>query len=215
MKENIIKIEEIRNIKGIPEIAGYRIVENFLIDKFFSTLNSHSTDLYLVRLYRGQSPCTLMYGSCVGNSSKLSAKEANQKYGAELTYGVGAFAAIADQKVTSNRVYIQTTGRVTIMASRCDKGFIIAGWHNSNADSDISKQMLAYVMMNFAALNAFGAHPDKELRMHTYDTIPTDSRLGTFDSKEAKQIFLAELYTRNDRMSLRRQNHCTHKGTLS
>ncbi len=208
-QENIIKFEDIRTIKGIPEIAGYKIIENFLVDKFFSTLSSHSTDLYLVRLYSGKRVETLMYGSCIGSNSKLSAAEANRTYGDDLKHEVSSFALIAPEKVIGNRVALQTSGMTTIMAARCNKGYIVAGWLNSNADGDISKQMLAYIMMNFAALNSFGTNADGTLKEQAYDTIPTDSRLGTFNPREAKQIFRAEIFTREQRMSLRRQNLST------
>ena len=76
-KGNIYRLEDLRSINGIPEIEGYKIVENHIIDSFFKTLNSHSTDLYTVRLYSNQKVSTLMYGSVVGSNSQMTAVTAN------------------------------------------------------------------------------------------------------------------------------------------
>ena len=43
---NIYRFEDLRSICDIPTIEGYKIVENHVIDSFFKTLKSHSTDLY-------------------------------------------------------------------------------------------------------------------------------------------------------------------------
>ena len=202
-QENIIIYEDIRYTKDIPEIEGYRIVENHFLDAFFSTLNSHSTDLYTVCLFDGIKKITpLMYGALVGSNSKLTADEADHKYRDEIRREVYAFASTAKDLVISNRVTMTTIGKITIMSARCNKGYIIAAWLNNNGDTDISKQMLAYTMLNFAGLNTSS---DDTLKQHVYDTIPTDSRFGTFNAKDAKSLFLAELYSRPERMKRRLQ----------
>ena len=202
---NIYRFEDLRSICDIPTIEGYKIVENHVIDSFFKTLKSHSTDLYTFRLYRTDNQVvTLMYGSVVGSDSQLTAEQANAKHGKWLCDQLSTFAFTAPQKVSrTNKTVIQTVGAATFTASRCQKGVIVGGWYNSNKDTDISLQMLAYVLLNFAALNCVGTQPDNSLRRHVYDTIPTDSRFGRFEVETAKSIFLAEMFSRHDRMVAR------------
>jgi hypothetical protein len=206
-KGNIYRLEDLRSINGIPEIEGYKIVENHIIDSFFKTLNSHSTDLYTVRLYSNQKVSTLMYGSVVGSNSQMTAAEANARHGKWLRNQMSSFAATAPDLVgQTNKTVIHTHHAATFMACKCSKGTIVGGWYNSNADTDISLQMLAYIFLNFAALNGIGKVPDQILRERAYDTIPTDSRFGKFDAEKAKSVFLAEIFSRHDRMVAR---YCT------
>lgn len=203
-KGNIYRFEDLRSINGIPEIEGYRIVENHTIDSFFKTLNSHSTDLYTVRLYTREKVTTLMYGSVVGSNSQMTASEANARYGKWLRGQLSTFASTAPELVSqTNKTVIHTHHAATFMACKCSKGTIVGGWYNSNADTDISLQMLAYIFLNFAALNSIGNCPDQILRERAYDTIPTDSRFGKFEVERAKSIFLAEIFSRHDRLVAR------------
>ncbi len=203
-KGNIYRFEDLRSINGIPEIEGYKIVENHTIDSFFKTLKSHSTDLYTVRLYTNKSVTTLMYGSVVGSNSPLTADQANVMHGKWLRNQLSAFASTApDLANQTNKTVIHTHHAATFMACKCSKGTIVGGWYNSNADTDISLQMLAYIFLNFAALNSIGKFPDQILRERAYDTIPTDSRFGKFEVDKAQSIFLAEIFSRHDRMTAR------------
>lgn len=203
-KGNIHRFEDLRSINGIPEIEGYRIVENHTIDSFFKTLNSHSTDLYTVRLYTENKVTTLMYGSVVGSNSRMTASEANARHGKWLRSQLSSFASTAPELVSqTNKTVIHTYHAATFMACKCAKGTIVGGWYNINADTDISLQMLAYIFLNFAALNSIGKYPDQILRERAYDTIPTDSRFGRFEVEKAKSIFLAEIFSRHDRMVAR------------
>ena len=99
-KGNIYRFEDLRSINGIPEIEGYRIVENHTIDSFFKTLNSHSTDLYAVRLYTQEKVTTLMYGSVVGSNSQMTASKANARHGKWLRSQLSAFASTAPELVS-------------------------------------------------------------------------------------------------------------------
>ena len=207
---NVYSFEELRSINDIPEIGGYKIIENHVIDSYFETLKSHSTDLYTFRLYTAERIHTLMYGLVVGSNSPLSADQANSEYGKWLRDELSTFATSAPTRANStHKTVIQTVefnqaiGSATFMASKCQKGTIIGGWFNSNSDTDIALQMLAYIFLNFAALNSIGKSPDQVLRQCAYDTIPTDSRFGKFEVDTAKSIFLAEIFSRHDRMAAR------------
>lgn len=202
---NIYKLKDLESINGIPTIDGYIIIENHAVDSFFKKLRSHSTDLYTFRLYKTNGQVLpLMYGSVVGSNSQLTAKQANATYGEWLRDQLSTFASNAPARLSkTNKTIIQTVDGATFTANRCQKGIIVGGWYNSNEDTDISLQMLAYILLNFAAINSVGAQPDIKLRHHAYDTIPTDSRFGKFDADEAKSVFLAEMLSRHDRMVAR------------
>ena len=145
-----------------------------------------------------------MYGSVVGSNSPLTADQANVRHGKWLRNQLSSFAATAPDLVNqTNKTVIHTHHAATFMACKCSKGTIIGGWYNSNSDTDISLQMLAYIFLNFAALNSIGNFPDQVLRERAYDTIPTDSRFGKFEVDKAKSIFLAEIFSRHDRMAAR------------
>jgi hypothetical protein len=204
-KGNIYKLKDLNNIYEIPTIDGYTIIENHVVDSFFKTLKSHSTDLYVFRLYKTNGQVsTLMYGSVVGSDSQLTAERANATYGKWLRNQLSIFASTAPQKVgKTNKTVIQTVDGATFTANRCRKGVIVGCWYNSNRDTDISLQMLAYILLNFAAINSVGAQPDNDLRHQTYDTIPNDSCFGKFDVDKAKSVFAAEMLVRHDRMVAR------------
>ena len=210
---NIIDFSKIQGIKEIPSINGFRILENFVIEKFYQQKHSHSTDLYTFRLVSKNGrmePEPLFFGMLEGEDSNLSPDIANTIAGKELHNELTKFAKSAPSRARgTNKCLIEhPTEYISLIACTSDRGTIIGGWYNSNADQDVGMQMLAYCMASFAMLNNVDGKKDTSLKKKAIDTIPDDSRFGKYSANFAEAVFLSAIAGRHDRMLKRAQAPC-------
>lgn len=201
----IYNFSDLKGIDQIPSIGGYLIVENYVIDSFYRKLRSHSTDVYDFRLIERSGKgevTTLFYGMLQGENSNVAPEVADEVAGNELNTLLNEFAITAPKRARkTNKCVIQEGSEyVSLIACECRLGTVIGGWHNSRGDRDIALLMLAYCMYVFGALNAVSGPKDILLKEKSVDTIPNDSRFGKYDSPAAEQVFLAAIYSRNERM---------------
>ena len=207
---NVISFDDIRGVNGIPQIAGYRIVENFVIAAKFKTMNAHSADVYDFLLLRPDGTNErLFYGIVQGEEEVRSDPgPVSATAGAELTRALNWLAQSGIRKIarkTPNCI-VKHYGKdehIHLIACRCDQGTIIGGWHSGNGNRDIARQMLAYCMFTFAAINNVAGKKDIALLWNAHDTIPYDSRFGKFNAEEAAAIRNCEYLGREERMRLR------------
>ena len=201
----VLSFNDIKGISQIPSIGGYLIVENYVVDSYYRTLRSHSTDVYDFRLIERSSKSeatTLFYGMLQGENSNVAPEVANEVAGNELNTLLNEFAITAPKRArkTKKCVVQDASECVSLIACECRLGTVIGGWHNSRGDRDIALLMLAYCMYVFGALNAVSGPEDMLLKEKSVDTIPNDSRFGKYDSPTAEQVFLAAIYSRTERM---------------
>ena len=200
----VYSFSDIKGISQIPSIGGYLIVENAVIDDFYRKLRSHSTDVYDFRLVeRNGNVTTLFYGMLQGENSNVAPEIADEVAGNELNTLLNAFATTAPKRARKTNkcvVITDANDHISLIASECQSGTIIGGWHNSYGDKDIALQMLAYCMYAFGALNTVSGPKDRILKEKTVDTIPNDSRFGKYNSPMAEQTFLAAIAARTERM---------------
>lgn len=201
-KAQIIHLPDIQKIGKMPAILGYLIVENFIIDKFFVKLRSHTTDLYDFRLVRDKKSTVLFYGSLESENSNVSAAEADKTAGWDLKRALRDFAqTAADEASRTNKCVVKKVGDIQLIACSCANGdTVIGGWYNSRNDSDISLQMLAYCMYAFAVLNTVYGPKDKVLKEKAIDSIPNDSRFAKYSSHVGEATLIAAIYSRHERM---------------
>ncbi len=209
-----INFSEIRGIRGVPPVAGYRIVENFVIAAYYATKNSHSTDVYdFVLVKHDGTNERLFHGMLQGEETEEGAiknnpKAINETVGASLTAALNDFAQSGIRKIASKTPKCITKRyknerHIFLVACQCEEGTIIGGWYNSEADSDVALQMIAYCMYTFAAINITAGKYDKKLHWYAYDKIPNDFRFGKFDATEAATIRNREYLGREERMRKR------------
>ena len=203
MATNVINFADIQGIREIPSKFGWKIVENFVIEAFYQTKHSHTTDLYDFRwVSRNGKVHSLFYGMFEGTNSNLAPEIADQEPGDELHAELLKFAKSAPTRAkhTNKCLITDVSDRIVLIAASCERGTIIGGWYNSQGDKDIALQMLAYCMYAFAALNYVGEPKDRVLKEKTVDTIPDDSRFGKYPSEKAEAIIIAAFYSREERM---------------
>lgn len=204
----LIDFSRIQATKEIPRIGGYRILENFAIAEFYKEKNPHTTDGYIFRFinkggYVMFEP--LFFGMLEGEESELPAKAANEIASKELTECLCEFARTApdcarDVKKCLIEKHPSGHKNVCLIACTSDRGTIIGGWYNSDGDTDLSMQMLAYCMSSFSMLNNVDGIQDKALKRKAIDTIPDDIRFGKYPAKEAEKVFLTAMAGRPKRM---------------
>lgn len=203
----LIDFSRIQATKEIPRIGGYRILENFVIAEFYAEKNPHTTDGYIFRFIskRGHVMSEpLFFGMLEGEESELPAEAANEIASKELTECLCEFAKTApDRARNAKKCLIKHPSgheKICLIACTSDRGTIIGGWYNSDADTDLSMQMLAYCMSSFAMLNNVDGIQDKALKRKAIDTIPDDTRFGKYPSSDAELIFLTAMAGRPKRM---------------
>ena len=176
----------------IPRKGGYAILEQEVIAAFYKQLHSHSVDLYEFRFLPndGSDVETLMSGSFKARYAHTKdAKAFVQAHQEELHEAITRFSEANHRIVYRNNktiLQVDDTQPIALIAAPSDRGIIVGGWYNSQCDTDISKQMLAYIMFCFAGLNK----KDIQLKEHAYHTLPYDTRYGKFDSNTAKETAL-------------------------
>ena len=206
---NVVNFKDIKGIHEIPQIAGYRIVENYVIAAYFEKKSSHSVNVYdFILLKPDDTYERLFYGIIQGEEAKKSDPEqVSATAGTELINAINCFAQSGIRETASNaKCIVRRIGSVFLIACRCDKGTILGGWHISNSDPDIALQMLAYCMYTFAAINNVAGKEDQTLLWNAYDTIPNDSRFGKFSGAEASVIRNSAYRKRAERMRKRAEN---------
>ncbi len=203
----LIDFSRIQATKDIPRINGYRILENFAIAEFYKEKNPHTTDGYIFRFINksGHVISELFFGMLEGEESELPAKAANEIAGRELHECLCEFARTApdcarDVKKCLIKQHPSGHKNVCLIACTSDRGTIIGGWYNSDGDTDLSMQMLAYCMSSFSMLNNVDGIQDKTLKRKAIDTIPDDTRFGKYPAKEAEKVFLTAMAGRPKRM---------------
>ena len=154
MGGKIIKLD-FSKLNLIPRQGGYMIVEQAIIAAFYTQLHSHSVDLYAFRLIPkdGSEVVKLMNGSLVAPYAHIKGKEAVDKYSEEhspeLLDAITQFSK-NNYRATrrNNKTILQAEDgqNIALISAPCDKGIIVGGWHNSQGDTDVSKQMLAFVL---------------------------------------------------------------------
>ena len=207
---NVVNFKDIKGIHEIPQIAGYRIVENYVIAAYFETKSSHSVNVYdFILLKPDDTYERLFYGIIQGEEAKKSDPEQiSATAGAELIDALNHFAQIGIRKMASNtfKCIVGRKGSVFLIACRCDQGIVLGGWHISNSDPDIALPMLAYCIHTFAAINNVAGKEDQTLLRNAYDTIPNDTRFGKFSGAEASVIRNSAYRERTERMRKRAEN---------
>ena len=188
----IIKLER----RGLPRRGGYLVLETAVIAAYYKQLHSHSADLYAFRFLGEGKAVSLMYGSLQGANSKVNVSDVVEEHSPELLDTLVSFS-IAEvttaKRANKTILHVSSDEHIVTIAVACDRGAIVGGWYNSDADSDIGKQMLAYILYSFAALNGTGQTADTILKERAYDTIPRDSRYGKFDVNIAQTTLIEEL----------------------
>jgi len=206
-KNVIIDFSRIQAAKDIPRINGFRILENFAIAQFYAEKNPHTTDGYIFRfINKGGHVMSepLFFGMLEGEESELPADLANEVAGRELQECLYEFAKTApDRARNAKKCLVEHPSghkNIHLIACTSDRGTIIGGWWNSDGDTDLSMQMLAYCMSSFAMLNNVDGIKDKALKRKAIDTIPDDTRFGKYPAKEAEMVFLTAMAGRPKRM---------------
>ncbi|MCR5572583.1 MAG: hypothetical protein K6F57_02310 [Candidatus Saccharibacteria bacterium] len=169
--------------------------------------NPHTTDGYTFRFIdKGGHVMSepLFFGMLEGEESELPAEAINESVSREIHECLCEFAKTAPNRARSAKKCLieRPSGHENICLIACtsDRGTIIGGWYNSDGDTDLSMQMLAYCMSSFCMLNNVDGIQDKALKRKAIDTIPDDTRFGKYPAKEAEKVFLRAMAERPKRM---------------
>ena len=161
----------------VPRKGGYAILEQRVIAAFYKELHSHSVDLYEFRFIPNDGgDVELIMGG--GFEAKYAHTKNATKFVREHQDELKQ--AITDFSEANHRI---------VYRNNSDRGIIVGGWYNSQCDTDVSTQMLAYIMFCFAALN----RTDIMLKEHAYHTLPYDTRYGKFDANVARETALTAI----------------------
>ena len=179
----------------VPRKGGYAILEQRVIAAFYKELHSHSVDLYEFRFIPndgGDVELIMGGGFEAKYAHTKNATKFVREHQDELKQAITDFSE-ANHRIVyrNNKTILQTENDqpIALIAAPSDRGIIVGGWYNSQCDTDVSTQMLAYIMFCFAALN----RTDIMLKEHAYHTLPYDTRYGKFDANVARETALTAI----------------------
>lgn len=169
--------------------VSVELLKNYWTQKGFPVTNNIFVVSLLAPKEDGLAPVFTTAGSLCRHNDEC--KQFTQVHQSRLLESIASFTKANFSSVLNGKtIFVDGTGEdIAIIAAPCNQGVYIAAWLNELSDIFLARQMLAFALYCFAAMNSVYPSGDiKDEKLHlVYQKVPNDLRLG-LDKETATQV---------------------------